>query len=41
MFRVYYCNSILEDTKVINTNGLVLIIKSDGTVYHAYQRLVI
>ena len=41
MFRVYYCNFILEDTKVINTDGLVLKIDTNGIVYHTYQKLII
>ena len=41
MFRVYCCNFILEVTKVINTDGLVLKIDANGTVYHTYQKLII
>tara|TARA_Y100000385_G_C12774327_1_gene500666 strand:+ start:560 stop:700 length:141 start_codon:yes stop_codon:yes gene_type:complete len=39
MFRVYCCNFILEVTKVINTDGLVLKIVANGTVYQAYQKI--
>jgi hypothetical protein len=41
MFRVYCCNFILEVTKVINTDGLVLKIVANGTVCHTYQKLII